>query len=252
LNGIRKKKRQSLGCDDGMPYVSIILPTYNEAENIARLIPKLEAVIKKNGLNAEIVVADDNSPDGTAMIAQKLNKKYGNIRVLLRQKKEGIGAAMKDAYDFAKGDVLLSMDADLQLNAKDVLKLLKHIPKYDMVIGSKYLEPWRYQKRGFSNKMRYFISRYGNLYLSVVTRTPFRDFSLNFRALKKEVWYAIKPSDKRNFFFVEMIVQAHRKGFKIKEVPVEFKERLHGKSKTKVWHQMAVFILKGLMYAFKN
>jgi dolichol-phosphate mannosyltransferase len=232
--------------------ISIILPTYNEAENIAKLIPQLEEVIRKNRLDAEIVVVDDNSPDGTASVAKKLNEKYGNIRVLLREKKEGIGAAVRDAYNFAKGDVLLSMDADLQLNASDIMKLLRYIPEYDMVIGSKYLEPARYEKSSVVSKIRYLISKYGNRYLGVVTRTPFRDYSLNFRALKREVWQAIEPKDKRNFFFVEMIVQAYRKGFKIKEVAVEFKERSQGESKTMVWHQMGVFLLKGLMYAFKK
>lgn len=176
-----------------MVQISIILPTYNEAENIAKLIPQLEEVIRKNKLDAEIVVADDNSPDGTASVAKELNKKYGNIRVLLREKKEGIGAAVRDAYDFANGSVLLSMDADLQLNASDIMKLLRYIPKYDMVIGSKYLEPAKYQKSSTVSKIRYLISKYGNRYLGVVTRTPFRDYSLNFRALKKEVWNAISP-----------------------------------------------------------
>lgn len=235
-----------------MVEISIILPTYNETENIRKLIPQLEEVIRKNKLDAEIVVADDNSPDGTASVAKELNKRYKNIRVLIRNKKEGIGAAVRDAYNFAKGNVLLSMDADLQLRATDIMKLLGYIPEYDMVIGSKYLEPAKYQKTYIVSKIRYLISKYGNRYLGIVTGTPFRDYSLNFRALKREVWQAIEPKDKRNFFFVEMIVQAYRKGFKIKEVAVEFKERSCGESKTRVWHQMGVFLLKGLMYALKK
>ncbi len=235
-----------------MPELSIILPTYNEAKNIAKLIPQLEGVIRKNKLDAEIIVADDNSPDGTANIAKELNKKYGNIRVLLRKKKEGVGAAVRDAYNFAKGKLLLSMDADLQLKASDIMKLLAYIPEYDMVIGSKYLEPQRYQKRSITSFLRYLISKYGNRYLGLITGTPFRDFSLNFRVLKRKVWQSIEPKDKRNFFFVEMIVQAYRKGFKIKEIPVEFKERPYGKSKTKVLNQIGVFLLKGLMYGLNR
>ncbi len=235
-----------------MTQVSIILPTYNEAENIAELIPALEAVIKKNKIDAEIVVADDSSPDGTAKKARELNKKYKNIRVLERKKKEGIGAAMKDAYNFAKGNVLLSMDSDQQIAAEDILKLLKHIPEYDFVFGSKYLEPQLYEKESIASKIRYLISRYGNRYIGIINGTPFIDYSLNFRAIKKKTWKAINPRDKKNFFFAEMIIQAHRKGFKLKEIAIEFKKRQHGESKTQVMNQMGVFLLKGLLLGLKR
>jgi dolichol-phosphate mannosyltransferase len=242
------------GCPGGilMPEISIILPTYNEAKNISRLIPELEKVVSEHGFDAEIVVVDDNSPDGTAETAEKLNKKFKNIRVLKREKKEGIGVAMKDAYDFAKGNILLSMDADLQLKAQDITELLKYIGDYDMVFGSKYLEPAKYQRRNFLSKTRFLISKLGNRYLGLVNRTPFIDYSLNFRAMKKKVWKALSPEDKRNFFFVEMIVQAHRKGFKLKEIAVEFKERPYGQSKTRVLNQMGAFLVKGLLLAFKR
>ncbi|MCX6802576.1 MAG: glycosyltransferase [Candidatus Diapherotrites archaeon] len=235
-----------------MPEISIILPTYNEAKNISELIPALEAVIRKNRLDAEIVVVDDNSPDGTAETAEKLNKKFKNIRVLKRQEKEGIGAAVSEAYGFAKGKILLSMDSDQQIAAEDIMRLLKHIPEYDFVFGSKYLKPQLYQKEGTAAKIRYIISRAGNRYIGIANGVPFMDYSLNFRALKRKVWQAISPEDKRNFFFAEMIVQAHRKGFRLKEVPIEFRKRRHGDSKTMVMNQMSVFLVKGLLLAFRR
>jgi len=235
-----------------MVELSIILPTINEAKNISQLIPELEEVIKKNKLDAEIVVADDQSTDGTTEIARKLNKKYKNIRVLERKSRDGIGKAMADTYDFAKGNILLSMDADQQIAAEDVMNLLEHIPKFDFVFGSKYLNPQLYQRENLASKFRYLVSRYGNRYIGILNGVPFIDYSLNFRALKKEVWNSIEPTDKKNFFFAEMIVLAHRKGFKLKEIATEFKKRGFGESKTKVANQIGVFIIKGFLLAFKR
>ncbi|MEM4598308.1 MAG: glycosyltransferase [Candidatus Diapherotrites archaeon] len=232
--------------------ISIVLPTYNEAQNISKLIPEIEKIISENKLNAEILIVDDKSPDGTAEVARKFYKTYKNIRVVIRAKKEGIGAALKDAYDIAKGEVILSMDADFQLNPKEIPKILKYFPEYDFVIGSKYLKPEKYRRQKISSLLRYLISRNGNLYLSIISGVPIKDFSLNFRAFKKEVWRSIKANDKENFFLVEMILQAYWKGFKIKEVAVAFEERHHGFSKTRVANQIFVFLFKGAWIVIKH
>jgi len=226
--------------------ISIILPTYNECQCLLFLIPRLEKEIITANLNAEILVVDDNSSDGTQEAIKMLNQKYQNIKLLVRDKKEGLGAALKDAYNFVEGDILLSMDADGQINAPDILKLLSLMDRNDMVIGSKYLanKPVK--------KVRFLVSKYGNKYLGWITGTHFSDYSLNFRAFKKEVWANINPTDKQNFFLVEMIVQAKRKGYRIEEIPIDFGERHFGKSKTQVWNQIAVFLFKGFLSGIRR
>ena len=90
--------------------LSIVLPAYNEKKNISILIPQLENIMKKKGLKSEILVVDDTSPDGTALAAEELNKKYGNIKVIIRPKKEGIGAALREGYNTAKGKGIIDYD----------------------------------------------------------------------------------------------------------------------------------------------
>lgn len=234
-----------------MVYLSLILPTYNESKNIKKLVPELFGFLKKNRLDAEILVVDDNSPDKTWKIAQEMKKKYSNIRVIVRKEKEGIGAALKEAYDKANGKILLSMDADLSLDIKEIPLLLNEIENgCDMVIGSRYMTGSYFQKKSPIIKARGIISKWGNKYISIITQTPVSDFSLNFRAMKKEVWKKINPRNKKNFFLAEMIIQAHLKGFKVKSIPATFKERSYGESKTKVFNQFLVFLFKSLKYAF--
>ncbi|MFH1234467.1 MAG: glycosyltransferase, partial [Candidatus Diapherotrites archaeon] len=212
-----------------MRQLSVILPTYNESENIRKLVPQLEAFFKKSKIDAEILVVDDNSPDKTWKVAQGLNKKYGNIRVVIRKQKEGVGAALKEAYDKADAKVMLSMDADLSLDINEIPLLLTEIDNgYGMVIGSRFMKGSRFEKKSPVIRIRGIISNWGNKYISLVTLTPVSDFSLNFRAMKKEVWQKFHPTDKMIFFLAEMIILAKIEGFKVNSVPATFRERSYG------------------------
>jgi len=226
--------------------ISIILPVYNEAKNIKILIPEIIKVMKDRDF--EIVVVDGESTDKTTSFVCGVSD--CDI-VFAKREKKGIGDALVVGYDLASGDILLSMDADNQIDAMEIPKLLSVMEKnnYDMVIGARYLN---FQKRTVTSNIHYLISKLGNQYIGLVNGTPFSDYSLNFRAMKKEVWKTINPTDKQNFFLVEMIVQAFRNDFKIGEIPIYFKKRLFGKSKTKVANQMGVFLFKGFLLGFKR
>ena len=231
--------------------LSIILPTYNERENIQNLVPKLQEFVKKSAIKSEILVVDDNSPDGTAEAALKLNKRYGNVRVIRRQKKEGMGAAIKAGFDNARGDILLSMDVD-SLGVSDMEKLLRKIKEgYDLVIGSRYLKRDLYKKKYFKTYVKNAISFFGNKFARAMLGIKATDFSLNCRALKKGVWKKIKVKEKGNSFMLETVVEAHFNGFRIAEVPVIFKEREYGKSKLNLTKQSAKFLKNVLWYVFK-
>ncbi len=121
------------------PSLSIVLPTYNEKDNIKILIPRIEETLKH--INHEIIVVDDNSLDGTARVSEELNEKYGNIRVIVRKEKEGIGVAIREEYNNASNSIILSSDSDLSFLPSDMYRLYEKVQEgYDFVWGSKIEE----------------------------------------------------------------------------------------------------------------
>ncbi len=122
------------------PSLPIVLPTYNEKDNIKILIPRIEETFKH--INHEIIVVDDNSPDGTARVPEELNEKYGNIRVIAREGKEGIGVAIREGYNNAHNSIILSSDSDLSFLSSDMYRLYEKVQEgYDFVWGSKLYHP---------------------------------------------------------------------------------------------------------------
>ena len=143
--------------------ISIVLPTYNENKNIEILIPEIENLLLKNKYGFEIIVVDDSSPDGTAAAAEEMNKRYRNVKVILRKKKEGIGAALREGYNRAKNDIIISMDSDLSFDTKDILRFIEKINEgYDLVIGGRHGTDKNYEKKKFRIYVKWFISRFGN------------------------------------------------------------------------------------------
>lgn len=229
--------------------LSIILPTYNEKENLTILIPVLEKILEENKIEGEILVIDDSSPDGTAQEAERLNKKYKNIKVILRNKKEGIGTALREGYNRAKGSIILSMDSDMSFDTLVMLDLIKKINEgYDMAIGYKI----GYKAQTAKKSIQRIISRLGNKFMSTISGVKIHDFTPNFRAMKKEVWQSIDPREKTNVFLFEMILLAKHKGFKIGEVPVAFKDRVHGESKIRMSKEIPKFLFKSVTLSLKS
>ncbi len=231
---------------------SIILPSYNEAKNIEAVVQGIESFFSKKKAAFEIIVVDDSSTDGTDTVVRSLQKKYDNIVLLDKGPKEGIGKALARGYNAAQGDWLLSMDADQAFEIHEIDRLLDETKLgYDFVVGSKYRKESVYHKESTAALVKSKISQFGNAYISIVTRVPFKDFSMNFRVLRKEVWKNLHTTDNENFFLVEMIVDAYRKGYRIKEVGVTLLPRPFGMSKTRVWKQIKKFLFKATAYALK-
>lgn len=234
-------------------HYSIILPTYNESENIRPIIEELESFFSVKKKPFEIVVVDDSSTDGTDNVIRDLQKRYDNIVLLDKNPKEGIGKALKRGYDTAHGEWLLSMDTDRAFHISEIDRLIEQTHHgYDFVVGSKYLKGAHYIKDDFTAQWRSKLSEYGNAYIALVTRLSLKDFSMNFRLLRKDVWGKIQTTDNENFFLVEMLVDAHRKGYKIKEVGVTLLPRGYGVSKTKVWKQIFKFFGKATKLGMKK
>jgi len=215
--------------------ISIVLPTYNERENILNLIEHIESVIKRNSLKAELVVVDDNSPDGTADAVKKVNKKFGNIRVLIRKQKLGIGSAHMFGYKKSRGDIVIAMDTDLSHDPESIPAMLKKMDEgYDVVVGSRHIKGSYYEKKKFETKKKYLISKFGNVLITLISRVPIHDFTNGYRAIRKKVIDGIETESTSNSFLMEFLIKAYRKGFKITEIPVSFIDRRLGKSKTRV------------------
>lgn len=219
--------------------VVIILPTYNEKGNIERLIPRLENDIfpKLKGYDMHILVADDNSPDGTADEVRNLAKKWKNIEISSGIKK-GLGAAyvraMTYAFEKMDADVIFEMDADGQHDPEKVPEFLKKIDEgYDLVIGTRYSgggsipKNWPPQRKAFSIGANLLVR-------TIFMRFSIHDWTGGFRALKKEVFMREKK-ELENFdgyiFQISFLHKAVRDGFKIGEVPFHFADRTLGKSK---------------------
>lgn len=212
---------------------TVVLPTYNEAENIG---PMVEALLGLGIPGLSILVVDDASPDGTGEIADRLAAMHPErVSVLHRAGPRGLGRAYIAGFQraLANGaDVVVQMDCDFSHNPADVPRLLAHIPDYDLVIGSRYIpgggtaEDWGWERR--------LLSRWGNLYARTILGSRIRDMTGGFRAWRRETLEGIGLDQVRSqgyIFQVEMAYLCERLGYRILEIPIRFEERRKGRSK---------------------
>lgn len=228
--------------------LSIVIPTYNEFENIKIFVPQIENTFAD--IKHEILIVDDSSPDKTGECALELNQQYGNIRLINREKKEGIGTALRDGYNAALGAVILSSDADLSFTAQDMRRLYEKINEgYDLVIGARHnIKGCYYEMNKPIIKIKGMVSRLGNKILSFLASANIHDFSANFRAIRKTAWQKIKLRENTNVILFEMIIKAKYNGLKITELPVSFKDRIYGKSKLRLSKEILKSIIKSIVY----
>lgn len=217
-----------------MSQVCMVIPTYNETENLPKLIEALEGEIQKG--NFKVIVVDDNSPDGTAEVAKKLNWRYGNIIVHSRPKKLGIGSAVRDglqiALQFADSEHIVTMDADLSHNPKDVSRLLSETENADLIQGSRYV------KGGGIIGCNYFrraVSYTANFLCRLLFGTGLHEHTTYFRVYSRKCAETIvrKVHCDRYEWAIASILTTKDHGFRIKEVPITFVNRTRGKSKLK-------------------
>jgi dolichol-phosphate mannosyltransferase len=213
--------------------VTFVIPTYNEAENLPQIAAALFQ-LSIPGLN--VLVVDDNSPDGTGEIAEELGRTYdGRVKVLHRSGKLGLGSAYIAGFRrcLADGaDAIGQMDADFSHPPEKIRNLLEVLENYDVAMGSRYIpggsldENWPAWRKG--------LSTFGNIYARTILGMPMRDVTGGFRLWCRETLLKM-PLDriKSNgyVFQVEMAYVAHRLGFTFKEVPIYFADRRWGTSK---------------------
>ncbi len=210
----------------------VVIPTYNEAENIAKVIEKVLSVSS----DSEVLVVDDNSPDGTAKIVDEISGINNRVHILNRTRKSGLGTAYIAGFRYAIDhgyDYVMEMDADLSHDPADIPKFQEALMNHaDVVVGSRYafggasVLNWPLK--------RLLLSYGGNIFARVVTGVPVHDMTAGFKAFKIGVLKAIDLGAIRSngyAFQVEMNVRAYRSGYKIIEVPIVFAERRVGESK---------------------
>ena len=208
----------------------VILPTYNESNNLPRVVPPILAQDPR----LEILVVDDNSPDGTGRLANDLAGVNPRVHVLHRPEKQGLGRAYLAGFAWAleRGyDLMFEMDADFSHDPKFLLDLIAATGSADVVVGSRY-------KTGVNvinwPMSRLLLSYFANIYVRWITGLPLTDATGGFKCFRREVLAAIPLEKVRSngyAFQIEMSFRAWKKGFRLTEVPIVFVDRVEGSSK---------------------
>jgi dolichol-phosphate mannosyltransferase len=208
----------------------IIIPTYNEKENIEKII--LQVLAKHESI--DVLIVDDGSPDGTGQIADSLSKQNNRIFVIHRKNKSGLGTAYVAGFKYAiekKYDYVFEMDADFSHDPKYIPDFLNAIKEADLIIGSRYISGVNVINWPIT---RLLLSYYANVYSRIVTGLPVKDATGGFKCFRREVLEAIdldKVKSNGYSFQIEMSFRAWKKGFRIKEISIVFEDRRLGQSK---------------------
>jgi len=208
--------------------ILVIVPCYNERENIVQLI---EAILQQSP-DIDVLVVDDQSPDGTSELVQShVEKHHGRLQLLTRKGKGGRGSAVLAGFKIAleKGyNLIFEMDADFSHKPEEIPRFLAKIDGFDYVVGSRYLPGSEIHHWGWK---RTFFSRWANRYARLVLGIPLSDYTNGFRCYKRHVIEALDMSviDAKGYVVLsEVAYQLHRKGFRIGEVPTVFVNRRRG------------------------
>uniref|UniRef100_A0A8D8CHS3 Dolichol-phosphate mannosyltransferase subunit 1 n=1 Tax=Culex pipiens TaxID=7175 RepID=A0A8D8CHS3_CULPI len=213
---------------------SILLPTYNEKDNLPIIIWLIVKYMQESKINYEVIVIDDGSPDGTLEVAKQLQKIYGEDRILLRPRasKLGLGTAYIHGIEHASGNYIIIMDADLSHHPKFIPQFidLQKTSNLDVVSGTRYSGAGGVYGWDFKRKL---ISRGANFLSQLLLRPNASDLTGSFRLYKKEVLKELisRCKSKGYVFQMEMIVRARQLGYTVGEVPISFVDRVYGQSK---------------------
>lgn len=221
----------------------IIIPTYNEINNVVRIVEKILSLNE----NFYVLIIDDNSPDGTGIKADELAKRNNKVSVIHRSGKLGLGTAYIAGFKYALADhsidYIFEMDADFSHNPDDLLRLRDVLNNFDVVVGSRYkggirVKDWE--------KSRLFISKMANLFVSFIAGVPVSDSTAGFVGYRRRVLESVDLNGvtaNGYGFQIEMKYKINKKGFKIKEEPIVFHGRGEGESKFNLKIILEAFLL---------
>lgn len=232
-----------------MTEISIILPTYNEADNIVEMIRSVDDAV--SGYDAEILVVDDDSPDGTSAIVTQALDRFPRLRLITRTSDRGLIKAIREGIEQSQGDICIWMDADLSMPAETIPKLLNEIHGgADMAVGSRYVKgggikgscpdgnktsPMQIRRNLKETEDSFFsvaISKYGNLFARAVLDSRYHDYTSGFYAVRKHVVNDVGLEGAYLDYCISLLYKTVQRGYKVSEIPVVIVPRLKGKSKT--------------------
>ncbi|MDR2251737.1 MAG: polyprenol monophosphomannose synthase [Endomicrobium sp.] len=210
----------------------VMVPTYNEASNIKLMIDE----ILNCGVNVDVLIVDDMSPDGTYKIVEEISKTNNKVHLLLRKEKKGRGYAGKDGFLKAldmRTDYIVEMDGDGSHSPKYIPEFLKTIENYDVVIGSRYIKGGKDEERSI---LRQIVSNFSRRYLSFVLGVKIQDPTSGYRMFKREALtkFAAELTASDPFIVTEVLYKIKEKNLKVKEYPIIFLARFSGKSKLRL------------------
>lgn len=251
--------------DDSRPAVdvSIVLPTYNERANICDLVEVIAGRLAGSDWRYEVVIVDDNSPDGTADVVRERygidanaprmglleSNSDGTIQLLVRVRDRGLAKSIREGVEVARGRVLVVMDTDFNHDPAMIAQMVDLLRYYDLVIGSRFV-----MRGGMEDVARYRLSLLYNMFIRLLFHTQIQDNLSGFFAVRRDHLYELYPKFDKIFYgygdyFIRLLLAAWRNNWKILEVPVFYILRRHGASKTGFWrifrdYTLAVFKLR--------
>lgn len=217
----------------------IVIPTYNEKDNIAEMIQTIQGVTVR-GYSVEILVVDSNSPDGTGALLDDLKKSVSNLHVYHQPQKLGLGRAYLDGFKHIENtlklddsDAVITMDADFSHHPRYLPAMLEGLENHQLVVGSRYVPGGRLENWPTNRKI---LSRFANFYAQTLTGVPFRDLTSGFHcfrysALKRVLKYKGVIKADGYAFLIELKYFAVYERFKVTEIPIVFSDRTKGQSK---------------------
>jgi dolichol-phosphate mannosyltransferase len=209
---------------------SIVLPTYNERDNIVELIQAILATLLPENLEYEIVVVDDNSPDGTSEAVRENFLDDCRVKLFVRTQARGLATALRYGIDHSDGEILVFMDTDFNHDPVIIPQMIKFLEFYDIIIGSRFV-----MAGGMEDRFRQFSSLVYNYGIRLLFRTPVHDNLSGFFSIYREklvsmdldqIYYGYGD------YFIRLLMVAHKRGYRMLEIPVFYRLRLHGHSKT--------------------
>ncbi|MCB9117782.1 MAG: glycosyltransferase [Caldilinea sp.] len=227
--------------------VSVILPTFNERDNICDLVDVIHRELEPAGYAYEVLVVDDNSPDGTAEVVRLRYRlegaatallpgsERGRLRLFVRTQNRGLANSIRDGLLAAQGQTLVVMDTDFNHDPAMIPQMVDLLRYYDLVIGSRFV-----MRGGMEDRLRYHFSQIYNVFIRALFQTQIQDNLSGYFAIRRERLYSLAPLFPAIFYgygdyFIRLLLAAWRQGWKILEVPVFYILRRHGDSKTGFW-----------------
>jgi len=216
--------------EDGLPKAMVIVPTYDELENVRCLVPRLLS----QGRNIEVLIVDDNSPDGTGVWVEEMARQIPRVHCLRRPRKMGLGSAYRDGFRYALehgSDLIFEMDADFSHDPDEIPNFIAAAKEADLVLGSRYLDGvtvvnWPLR--------RLMLSYTANLVSRIITGLPVKDATGGFKCFRRRALEGIRLDRVKSdgyAFQIEMSFKCWKRGFRIREIPILFVDRRAGVSK---------------------